>query len=150
MLCSSTGGDAAHLETLRKRISSSVSDFLSSSNGKAESTMPLNGSKGLVTGALPMKEEVLSAARYERSGSSLNGMKDAFFYSSMEKEVPTERWKGFLWNGCVYLVTMGMLISLLMGMNMSWSAIAAALALIVLDFQDARPCLEKVKHFNCL
>ncbi|KAG6477358.1 hypothetical protein ZIOFF_066611 [Zingiber officinale] len=29
---------------------------------------------------------------------------------------------------------------------MSWSAIAAALALIVLDFQDARPSLEKVSY----
>ena len=36
-----------------------------------------------------------------------------------------------------------MLISLLMGENMSWTAIAAALALIVLDFKDAQPCLEK-------
>ncbi|KAG6469011.1 silicon efflux transporter LSI3-like [Zingiber officinale] len=139
VLCSSTNGDAAHLDTLRKRISTNESDFLSSTSiGKAESTMPLNGSKELVAGAPPI--------RYERSGSSLNGMKDAFFYSSMEKEVPTERWKVFLWNGCVYLVTVGMLISLLMGVDMSWSAIAAALALIVLDFQDARPSLEKVSY----
>ncbi|KFK42527.1 hypothetical protein AALP_AA1G006000 [Arabis alpina] len=39
-----------------------------------------------------------------------------------------------------------MLISLLMGLNMSWTAITAALALVVLDFKDARPSLEKVSY----
>ncbi|KAL3653541.1 hypothetical protein CASFOL_003222 [Castilleja foliolosa] len=53
-----------------------------------------------------------------------------------------------LWKTCVYLVTLGMLISLLMGLNMSWTAITAALALIVLDFKDARPSLEKFDGFN--
>ncbi|KAL6541566.1 hypothetical protein OROGR_011052 [Orobanche gracilis] len=51
-----------------------------------------------------------------------------------------------LWKACVYLVTLGMLISLLMGLNMSWTAITAALALIVLDFKDAGPSLEKVSY----
>ncbi|XP_016447579.1 silicon efflux transporter LSI2-like [Nicotiana tabacum] len=54
--------------------------------------------------------------------------------------------KRLLWKICVYLVTIGMLISLLMGLNMSWTAITAALALVVLDFKDARPCLEKVSY----
>uniref|UniRef100_A0A2N9J252 Citrate transporter-like domain-containing protein n=1 Tax=Fagus sylvatica TaxID=28930 RepID=A0A2N9J252_FAGSY len=40
----------------------------------------------------------------------------------------------------------GMLISLLMGENMSWTSITAALALMVLDFKDAQPCLEKVSY----
>ncbi|KAK8503907.1 hypothetical protein V6N13_021686 [Hibiscus sabdariffa] len=31
------------------------------------------------------------------------------------------------------------------GFNMSWTAITAALALVVLDFKDATPCLEKWK-----
>ncbi|KAK9994531.1 hypothetical protein SO802_024234 [Lithocarpus litseifolius] len=56
------------------------------------------------------------------------------------------RWRMIFWNFCVYLITLGMLISLLMGENMSWTAIAAALALIVLDFKDAQPCLEKVSY----
>ncbi|KAJ0099494.1 hypothetical protein Patl1_20161 [Pistacia atlantica] len=43
-------------------------------------------------------------------------------------------------------INIGMLISLLMGLNMSWTAIAAALALVVLDFKDARPSLEKVSY----
>jgi hypothetical protein len=37
------------------------------------------------------------------------------------------------------VTTAGMLIALIMGMNMSWTAVA----LKVLDFNDAQPCLEK-------
>lgn len=57
----------------------------------------------------------------------------------------TKQWRRVLWKSSVYLITLGMLISLLMGLNMSWTAITAALALVVLDFKDARPSLEKVK-----
>nr|KYP74773.1 Putative transporter arsB [Cajanus cajan] len=56
------------------------------------------------------------------------------------------RWKRVLWKSCVYIITLGMLVALLLGLNMSWTAITAALALIVLDFKDARPCLEKVSY----
>lgn len=61
------------------------------------------------------------------------------------KENLRMKWKIMLWKSCVYLVTIGMLISLLMGLNMSWTAITAALALVILDFRDAEPNLEKVK-----
>ncbi|PPS09997.1 hypothetical protein GOBAR_AA10656 [Gossypium barbadense] len=65
---------------------------------------------------------------------------------SEEKESKTEHWKNKMWKLCVYLVTIGMLVALLMGLNMSWTAITASLALVVLDFKDARPCLEKVSY----
>ncbi|KAL1220311.1 Silicon efflux transporter LSI3 [Cardamine amara subsp. amara] len=58
----------------------------------------------------------------------------------------TKQWRRVLWKSSVYLITLGMLISLLMGLNMSWTAITASLALIVLDFKDARPSLEKVSY----
>ncbi|KAL9304749.1 unnamed protein product [Arabidopsis thaliana] len=58
----------------------------------------------------------------------------------------SKRWKRVLWKSSVYFITLGMLISLLMGLNMSWTAITAALALVVLDFKDARPSLEKVSY----
>ncbi|XP_075495034.1 silicon efflux transporter LSI2-like [Primulina tabacum] len=58
----------------------------------------------------------------------------------------SKKWKRILWKVCVYLVTLGMLVALLLGLNMSWTAITAALALIVLDFKDARPSLEKVSY----
>ncbi|OMO71800.1 hypothetical protein COLO4_28029 [Corchorus olitorius] len=51
-----------------------------------------------------------------------------------------------LWKTCVYLVVVGMLISFLMGLDMSGTAITAALALMILDFKDAVPCLEKVSY----
>lgn len=80
-----------------------------------------------------------------RSSSRMNCSSSSLITQPLnEKECSFERWKDFLWNACVYIVTVGMLIALLMGLNMSWSAISAALALIVLDFKDARPCLEKV------
>ncbi|KAK9039846.1 hypothetical protein V6N11_015032 [Hibiscus sabdariffa] len=58
----------------------------------------------------------------------------------------SQRWKKKLWKSCVYLVVVGMLISLLMGLNMSGTALTAALALVILDFKDAVPCLEKVSY----
>uniref|UniRef100_A0A0E0K716 Citrate transporter-like domain-containing protein n=1 Tax=Oryza punctata TaxID=4537 RepID=A0A0E0K716_ORYPU len=63
-----------------------------------------------------------------------------------EKEEAMEQWKSTVWKTCVYVITLSMLVALLLGLNMSWSAITAALALIVLDFKDARPCLEKVSY----
>lgn len=55
-------------------------------------------------------------------------------------------WKRIVWKASVYLVTIGMLVAMICGLNMSWSAITAALALVVLDFTDARPSLEKVSY----
>ncbi|XP_042400658.1 silicon efflux transporter LSI2-like [Zingiber officinale] len=46
----------------------------------------------------------------------------------------------------VYIVTAGMLAALLMGLNMSWTAISAALVLVIIDFKDAGPCLDKVSY----
>ncbi|KAK4571549.1 hypothetical protein RGQ29_030110 [Quercus rubra] len=66
--------------------------------------------------------------------------------NSEGKDDLTPRWKKILWKSCVYLVTIGMLIALLLGLNMSWTAITAALALVVLDFRDARPSFEKVSY----
>ena len=54
-------------------------------------------------------------------------------------------WKRQLWKTRVYLVTIGMLIALLVGLNMSWTTLTTALALVVLDFKDAQPCLQKVE-----
>ncbi|KAF3616549.1 hypothetical protein FXO38_34464 [Capsicum annuum] len=77
---------------------------------------------------------------------SVDGCEDQNFTSYEEKHNFSEKWKKWLWKICVYLITIGMLISLLIGLNMSWTAITAALALVVLDFKDARECLEKVSY----
>jgi len=54
--------------------------------------------------------------------------------------------KSLILKGFVYVVAIGMLAALLMGLNMSWVAITAALALVVIDFRDAGPCLDKVSY----
>lgn len=110
--------DSGRMETLRNRMIISESTSPAVSVGSARN--------------------VVSIASV---GSSREGI---ILPSSDEKESSMERWKRLLWKACVYLVTLGMLISLLLGLNMSWTAITAALALVVLDFKDARPCLEKV------
>ncbi|GJM91384.1 hypothetical protein PR202_ga07747 [Eleusine coracana subsp. coracana] len=45
-----------------------------------------------------------------------------------------------------YVVTVGMLVAYMMGLNMSWTAITTAIALVVVDFRDAEPCLDKVSY----
>jgi len=69
---------------------------------------------------------------------------DTLIHPSERKNNFIIRWKRVLWKSCVYIITVGMLVALLLGLNMSWTAITAALALMVLDFKDARPSLEKV------
>ncbi|XP_009397932.2 silicon efflux transporter LSI2-like [Musa acuminata AAA Group] len=54
--------------------------------------------------------------------------------------------KALFLKGFVYIVSVGMLIALLMGLNMSWTTITAALILVVIDFKDAGPCLDKVSY----
>jgi Na+/H+ antiporter NhaD/arsenite permease-like protein len=45
-----------------------------------------------------------------------------------------------------YIVTAGMLVAYMLGLNMSWTAITTAVALIVVDFRDAEACLGKVSY----
>lgn len=144
-------GNVAHIETLRNRTSASENDLQRVPSTGIESQRSSNTSKETTGNPISqMREGADSSRRIVKSSLSsiqMNGHRDsASFQSSDEKEGFIQRWKHFLWKTCVYLVTMGMLVSLLMGLNMSWTAVTAALALIVLDFKDARPCLEKVSY----
>ncbi|KAE9464857.1 hypothetical protein C3L33_03238, partial [Rhododendron williamsianum] len=112
-------GNTANVDTLRNRVSASENEIHKASSEEFESARGSNASKEV-----------------SNDGFSQGG----------DKPDVKERWKIVLWKTCVYLVTIGMLISLLMGLNMSWTAITAALALVVLDFKDARPSLEKVSY----
>ncbi|XP_009627874.1 silicon efflux transporter LSI2-like [Nicotiana tomentosiformis] len=111
-----------HAETLRNRGNFGESEIQNASK------------EGPNDGSVQKTEENVS--------SKIDEYEDENFTSYDEKE----KWKNMLWKVCVYLVTIGMLIALLMGLNMSWTAITAALVLVVLDFKDARPCLEKVSY----
>ena len=74
--------------------------------------------------------------------------------SMMSENIPTKhRWfmqcsehrrKLFL-KSFAYVVTVGMLVAYMLGLNMSWTAITTAIALVVVDFRDAEPCLDKVR-----
>ncbi|KAJ3689118.1 hypothetical protein LUZ61_018282 [Rhynchospora tenuis] len=102
---------------------------------------PVSGAHG------ESKESTGLVKRNVKSSSRLvNCTNEASFHHIPDEEATMERWQRLLWNGCVYAVTLAMLIALWAGLNMSWSAITAALALIVLDFKDAGPCLEKVSY----
>ncbi|CAL5375465.1 unnamed protein product [Camellia sinensis] len=59
-------------------------------------------------------------------------------------------WKRMLRKLSVYVFTNGMLIAFLLGLNMSWTALTATLVLVVLDFKDARPSLEKGRGMDVL
>ncbi|XP_022851964.1 silicon efflux transporter LSI2-like [Olea europaea var. sylvestris] len=85
------------------------------------------------------KETANDGSMSSKSIPSLNG-------SEQENAALPKKWKRILWKTCVYLVTIGMLVALLLGLNMSWTTITAALALVLLDFKDAGPCLEKVSY----
>ncbi|KAI3763750.1 hypothetical protein L2E82_13747 [Cichorium intybus] len=79
--------------------------------------------------------------------SSTNGIGNAGSDLGLEvSEQKFSKWKKILWKTGVYVITVGMLVSFLMGLNMSSTAITTALALVILDFKDARSCLEKVSY----
>lgn len=75
--------------------------------------------------------------------------------SMMSENIPTKhRWfmqcsehrrKLFI-KSFAYVVTVGMLVAYMLGLNMSWTAITTAIALVVVDFRDAEPCLDKVRN----
>ncbi|KAL2476066.1 Divalent ion symporter [Abeliophyllum distichum] len=145
-----------HGETLRNRGTSIESDNIHSSpnvNSYSNHVDTLEESRN------PTESEIhkvpsLHSESVRHSNSSKEMANDIFMSSiripslnSIEHDsASAKKWKRILWKMCVYLVTIGMLVSLLLGLNMSWTAITAALALVVLDFKDARPGLEKVSY----
>ena len=130
------------VENLRNRSIPSANEIQGVPSGTLESARNSNASKEAANDvSSQIKEETIPSKRV----ASLDRLRDVLSVLSSEgKDDLTTRWKKILWKSCVYLVTIGMLIALLLGLNMSWTAITAALALVVLDFRDARPSLEKV------
>ncbi|CAA0834361.1 Divalent ion symporter [Striga hermonthica] len=127
---------------------------LSEGNNSVRSLLGVNGHqsegeiKNVPSERLEVNENLEDLGGFcSRRSSSVNGIGAGGLASFAEGKFGFSRkWTRALWKACVYLVTLGMLVSLLMGLNMSWTAITAALALAVLDFKDARPSLEKVSY----
>jgi hypothetical protein len=135
-------GNLGHVEVLRNQAISSETEIQKDPIVTLDSARNSNASKEAAKDVSTQeKEETILSKRF----ASMDRLIDALSGRSSEgKEDFITKWKRLLWKSCVYLVTIGMLIALLMGQNMSWTAITAALALVVLDFKDARPSLEKV------
>ncbi|CAN1158745.1 Silicon efflux transporter LSI2 [Linum perenne] len=121
------------VETLRNRVIPNSTEIDVSSARSSNASDEVGASQNGV-----VSKKVTTSA----NGSSSSSDADA----DAEDDPFDSKWKRLLWKSCVYLITIGMLVALLMGLNMSWSAITAALALVVLDFKDARPSLEKVSY----
>ncbi|GLU21124.1 hypothetical protein SLE2022_372860 [Rubroshorea leprosula] len=138
-------GTVPHVDvTFRNRTSSAESEIHRVSSGGFESGRISNVSKeGINDGFSPKVDETAPSKRVV----SMDRVREELSTQvSEEKENLTTKWKRMFWKLCVYIVTIGMLVALLMGLNLSWTALTAALALVVLDFRDARPCLEKVSY----
>lgn len=136
------------IETLRNRINLSENEIHRTPNGVVESPRNSNASKEVTKNEFSQRRE---ETLLSRSIAWMPGLRDAFSMEAFEEEEgSSKRWKKILWKTCVYLVTIGMLISFLMDLNMAWTAITAALTLVVLDFKDARPCLEKVNSASMM
>lgn len=125
----------AQTETLRSRLALNEGEIHRVLSGTLDSARNSNVSKEAITDSSSQKKNENALSQRVLSMTYSQG-----------KETLAARWKRMLWKSCVYLITIGMLVSLLIGLNMSWTAITAALALVVLDFRDARPCLEKVSY----
>lgn len=137
-------GNIDNVETLRNRLPSSENEINNVHSGALDSARNSIASK---EGTLDVSSQKREETILSEGAASNNRLRDACPTESLEgKENLTTRWKRLLWKSGVYLVTIGMLIALLMGLNMSWCTITAALALVVLDFTDARPSLEKVSY----
>ncbi|KAJ7969913.1 Transporter arsB like [Quillaja saponaria] len=134
----------SNVETLRNRTSVSVNEIHGTPSGRLDSARNSDTSKELTNDVASQISEESDPSKMVASVDRSNG--ENSMHLSEGNESLTMRWKRILWKSCVYIVTIGMLISMLLGLNMSWAAITAALALVVLDFMDARPSLEKVSY----
>lgn len=150
---STVNGNADQVESRRTisfyKVGPSLSTFYENEIPQVSSSAPALARNSTASEETP--HNGASQKKHETAASdfvvSVNGLNDVFPVKHMEeKETLSSRYKRILWKSRVYLVTVGMLISLLMGLNMSWTAITAALALVVLDFKDAHSCLEKVSY----
>ncbi|KAK1583381.1 hypothetical protein Q3G72_023251 [Acer saccharum] len=135
-------GQKGHVEnTLRSRANSVDNEIHRVSSGASDSARISIESKEVLSTdvSFQRREETVPTKGVASVASSIDVLSEQYLEGK-------EGWKRMFRKACLYLVTIGMLVSLLMGLNMSWTAIAAALALAVLDFKDARPNLEKVSY----
>ncbi|RDX83121.1 Silicon efflux transporter LSI3, partial [Mucuna pruriens] len=131
------------VQTLRNRSMGSDGEIDRVHSNALDSARNSNAAKEETNG-IPSQTEETNAAKVD---AIVDKPREAHVSLTLEgKDCTNVRWKHILWKSCVYIITLGMLVAMLLGLNMSWTAITAALALVVLDFKDARPSLEKVSY----
>ncbi|KAL2920716.1 Silicon efflux transporter LSI2 [Bienertia sinuspersici] len=111
------------LGTLRNRFNSTDNEIHS-----IDSARQSDAARDVVVndGNIQMKEESRITERVETVNRDFTAELKLFLAG---KEV-SEKWKHVIWKSCVYLVTIGMLVALLCCLDMSWTVITAALALV--------------------
>ncbi|WJX66329.1 hypothetical protein P8452_50894 [Trifolium repens] len=146
LLESSSIQNSPQAQNLRNRLVSIDSEIYRFQAGSA-----IHSARNSSASKEGTNNELASETKVETSPSKTvvqidRTMEGHVLVSSDGKDCLNAERKRLLWKTCVYLITLGMLIAMLLGLNMSWTAISAALALVVLDFKDARPSLEKVSY----
>jgi hypothetical protein len=85
------------------------------------------------------------------NGSAINDDGESMMEENLSTKHPwfmqcTEHHRKLFLKSFAYIVTVGMVVAYMVGLNMSWTAITTAIALVVVDFRDAEPCLVKVSY----
>ncbi|KAH1206915.1 Silicon efflux transporter LSI3 [Glycine max] len=138
--------NSPQVQTLRNRSAAIDGEIDRVLSNTLDSTRNSNASKEETNGMPPLTKEEINGSPSKDDGIVDKPVEAHVLLTLEEKDYTSVRWKYILWKSCVYIITLGMLIAMLLGLNMSWTAISAALALVVLDFKDARPSLEKVSY----
>ena len=66
--------------------------------------------------------------------------------TSASAEAAHRECKRIAWKCCVYFVACAMLVAFLLGYDLSWTSLTAAVCLMAIDFCDAGPNLDKVQY----
>ncbi|KAH8483105.1 hypothetical protein Peur_064519 [Populus x canadensis] len=140
--------DGGHSKNLKNRLSEL--DMCSDSCGEIELKKAVLSKKEATDNMFSEIGEQMEE-RFARGGvqgtiEKMTDLESGPQQSTEESKGQLNRWKRLSWKLCIYLGTVGMLVAFLMGLNMSWTALTAALIFVILDFKDAGPCLEKVSY----
>ncbi|KAI3817999.1 hypothetical protein L1987_11801 [Smallanthus sonchifolius] len=145
-LTSESSHDAMSSHSLPS-VSGHMDNNNNSSNNILRSRLGASGDNEILRDANSTKDVVDNESLQKKDEKFMNGfVKESSDLGLEEIDEKSAKWKMILWKIGVYVITVGMLVSFLVELNMSWTAITAAMALVVLDFKDARPCLEKVSY----
>ncbi|XP_061947124.1 silicon efflux transporter LSI2-like isoform X2 [Populus nigra] len=121
-------------------------DMCSDSSGEIELKKSVLSKKEATDNIGEQMEERFARGGVQGTTEKMTDLESGPQQSTEESKGQLNRWKRLSWKLCIYLGTVGMLVAFLMGLDMSWTALTAALIFVILDFKDAGPCLEKVSY----